>query len=63
MELQTFNDTESNDELFQLMKTQMSSEEEQMFMISHYLYLQHGTDNTKFVVDFDNVWENIVLKM
>lgn len=59
MELQTFNDTDSNDELFQLMKTQMSSEEEQMFMLSHYLYLQHGTDNTKFVVDFENVWENI----
>jgi phage anti-repressor protein len=61
MELQTVNDTDSNDELFQLMKTQMSSEEEQMFMISHYLYLQHGTDNTKFVVDFDKVWKNVKL--
>ena len=59
MELQTFNDTDSNDELFQLMKTRMSNEEEQMFMISHYLYLQHGTDNTKFVVDFENVWNNV----
>ncbi len=28
-------------------------------MASHYLYLQYGTDNTKFVVDFDDVWKNV----
>ena len=48
-----------NDELFQIMKVQMSSEQEQIFMISHYLYLQHGSDSTKFVVDFDNVWKTV----
>jgi len=52
---------QEQDELFQIMKARMNSEQEQMFMISHYLYLQHGTDNTKFVVDFDNVWKNVDL--
>ncbi len=55
MDLQLHND----DELFQIMKVQMTSEQEQIFMISHYLYLQHGSDSTKFVVDFDNVWKNV----
>ena len=56
MELLQYNE---NDDLFQIMKIQMSSEQEQIFMISHYLYLQHGSDSTKFVVDFDNVWKTV----
>ena len=56
MELLQYNE---NDDLFQIMKVQMSSEQEQIFMISHYLYLQHGSDSTKFVVDFDNVWKTV----
>ena len=60
MELQTYNnDTTATDELFQLMKAQMSTDQEQIFMTSHYLYLQHGSDNTKFVVDFDTVWKSV----
>jgi hypothetical protein len=60
MELQTYNnDTTATDELFQLMKAQMSTDQEQIFMTSHYLYLQHGSDNTKFVVDFDTVWKTV----
>ena len=47
------------DDLLQLMKIQMSTEQEQIFMTSHYLYLQYGTDNTKFVVNFDEVWKNV----
>ena len=47
------------DDLFQLMKIQMSTEQEQIFMTSHYLYLQYGSDNTKFVVNFDEVWKNV----
>lgn len=50
---------DENDALFQLMKSKMTTSEEQMFMMSHYLYLQHGTDSTAFVVDFDNVWKNV----
>ena len=57
MELQIHNDT--GDELFELMKTRMSSEQEQIFMMSHYLYLQHGSDSTQFVIDFDDVWKNV----
>ena len=55
----TLSDVGEGDDLFQIMKTQMNTEEEQIFMVSHYLYLQHGTDNTKFVVDFDVVWKNV----
>ena len=51
--------TVQNDDLFQMMKTRMSTEEVQIFMDYHYLYLQHGADSTKFVVDFDNVWKDI----
>ena len=47
------------DELYQIMKIKMNTEEEQIFMISHYLYLEYGNDNTKFVIDFNNVWKNI----
>jgi phage anti-repressor protein len=47
------------DALFQLMKSKMTSEQEQMFMHSHYLYLEHGADSTAFVVDFDNVWKEV----
>lgn len=51
--------TLQSDELFQVMKVHMTTEQEQIFMASHYLYLEHGTDNTKFVVDFDDVWKNV----
>lgn len=51
--------TLQSDELFQVMKIHMTTEQEQIFMASHYLYLQHGTDSTKFVVDFDDVWKNV----
>ena len=58
MEIQ-LHSANDDDDLFQLMKVRMSTEQEQIFMISHYLYLQHGADSTQFVVDFDNVWKNI----
>ena len=51
--------TLQSDELFQVMKVHMTTEQEQIFMASHYLYLQHGADSTKFVVDFDDVWKNV----
>lgn len=51
--------TLQDDELFQVMKVHMTTEEEHIFMTSHYLYLQHGADSTKFVVDFDDVWKNV----
>jgi len=51
--------TLQSDDLFQVMKVHMTTEQEQIFMASHYLYLQHGADSTKFVVDFDDVWKNV----
>ena len=30
-------------------------------MISHYLYLQYGSDSTQFVINFDDVWKNVEL--
>ena len=48
-----------NDELFTLIKSQMSEKDEELFMTSYYLYLQYGKDNTAFVVDFDMVWKEI----
>jgi hypothetical protein len=57
MELQL--NTNSDDELVQLMKANMTAEEERIFMISHYLYLKHGKNNKAFVVDFDDVWGNV----
>ena len=47
------------DELFQIMKSKMTTEQEQMFLLSHYLYLEHGADSTAFVVDFDMVWKSV----
>jgi hypothetical protein len=51
--------TLQNDDLFQMIKARMTTEEVQIFMDYHYLYLQHGADSTKFVVDFDNVWKDV----
>ena len=41
------------------MKAQMTTEQEQLFMGSYYLYLQYGPNNKSFVVDFDIVWQNV----
>jgi hypothetical protein len=46
-----------NDELFTLIKSQMTETDEELFMTSYYLYLQYGKDNAAFVVDFDMVWK------
>lgn len=59
MELQPNSQNNGDNELFQMMKAKMSTEQEQIFMMSHFLYLQHGSDSTKFVVDFDDVWKNV----
>ncbi len=59
MQIYKDEETKEEDDLLQLMKIQMSTEQEQIFMTSHYLYLQYGSDNTKFVVNFDEVWKNV----
>lgn len=57
MELQL--NMNSDDELVRIMKSNMTAEEERIFMISHYLYLKHGKNNKAFVVDFDDIWGNV----
>lgn len=53
------NGIKQNDELFALIKSQMTEKDEELFMTSYYLYLQYGKDTTAFVVDFDIVWKEI----
>jgi len=57
MELQL--NTNSDDELLSIMKENMTTEDERLFMISHYLYLKYDDDKSAFVIDFDNVWGNV----
>ncbi len=46
-------DTTINDALYAAF-----TEEEQQTYVKHFeMYLQHGTDTTKYVVDLDDVWE------
>jgi len=47
---------EIKDELFQLIETEMSDGEEQLFMKSYKLFLQYGSNNKEFVINFDIVW-------
>ena len=54
MEVQMYD--EIKDELFQLIETEMSDGEEQLFMKSYKLFLQYGSNNKEFVINFDIVW-------
>lgn len=45
-----------DERLFVLMKEQMNTEEQQQFIDSFKVYLEHGDDDTKFIIDFDNIW-------
>ena len=47
---------EFKDELFQLIETEMSDEEERLFTQSYKLYLQYGSNSKEFVINFDIVW-------
>jgi hypothetical protein len=47
---------EIKDELFQLIETEMSDGEEQLFMKSYKLFLQYGSNSKEFVINFDIVW-------
>jgi phage anti-repressor protein len=48
--------TEGSD-LFQLLRDNMNTEEQALFMDSFKMYLQHGNDDDAFVVNLDDVWE------
>jgi hypothetical protein len=41
----------------------MNKEEEHIFIVSYYLHLEYENDNTKFIIDFDNVWKNLEFRL
>jgi phage anti-repressor protein len=43
--------------LQQMLKDVFTSEDEKTFLSHFNMYLEHGNDSTKHVVDFDHVWE------
>jgi uncharacterized protein YecE (DUF72 family) len=46
-----------DDRLFQLMKEQMNTEEQIQFINSFKIYLEYGNDNTKFIINLDDIWK------
>ena len=54
MEIQMYN--EIKDEFFQLIESEMSDGDEQLFMKSYKLFLQYGSNSKEFVINFDIVW-------
>jgi len=44
---------EFKDDLFQLIETEMSDEEERLFTQSYKLYLQYGSNSKEFVINFE----------
>ena len=59
MEITSNTIAHENDELFKLIRSQMTKTDEELFITSYYLYLQYGKDNTAFVIDFDIVWKDV----
>ena len=43
--------------LIDMLKKVLPSDEQQQFVLNFQLYLTYGNDDTKFVVDLDNIWE------
>jgi hypothetical protein len=46
-----------DDRLYDLMKAEMNSDEQKQFVENFILYLQYGDDDTKFIINFDEVWK------
>lgn len=48
----------ANDErLSTILKDKMNTDEQQLFVQSFKMYLEHGSDEKTFVVDYDDVWQ------
>jgi hypothetical protein len=47
----------ANDCLSTLLLSEMNTEEQQLFVKSFEIYLQHGHDDKAFVVNYDDVWQ------
>jgi hypothetical protein len=46
-----------DERLFIIMKEKMNTDEQQQFIENFKVYLQYGNDDSKFVIDFDDVWK------
>jgi hypothetical protein len=45
-----------NDRLSKLLDENLSSEDEQLFVQSFKTYLEYGSDDKKFIINFDDIW-------
>jgi phage anti-repressor protein len=46
-----------NDDLVNLIREKMNTEEENLFVESFKTYLKYGDDDTAFIIDLDDIWE------
>ncbi len=49
--------TNIDDRLISLIKAELNTEEQQQFVNSFKLYLEYGDDDTKFIINFDDIWK------
>ena len=49
--------TTIDERLFILMKEQMNTEEQLQFIESFKIYLNFGNDNSKFIINLDDIWK------
>lgn len=47
----------NDDEFIKSLSTEFTNDEQQLFMKNFKQYLQYGTDDKSFVINFDDVWE------
>ena len=46
-----------DERLYELLKSEMNTDEQMQFIESFKMYLKYGDDDNAFVIDFDNVWK------
>jgi len=47
----------NDDRLLQLLNEKFNDEEQQLFITQFKLYLDYGDDETKYIIDLDNIWQ------
>jgi hypothetical protein len=46
-----------DERLYEILKEEMKEDEQKQFINSFKIYLEHGDDDTKFIISLDDVWE------
>jgi hypothetical protein len=46
-----------DDRLIELLNEKMNTDEQKQFISNFHIYLEYGDDDTKFIIDFDNIWK------